>query len=573
VSHNLVRPILIVNMNTSPANIFLALVILLLQSQVFGAQFGFSNVPSFETTTGVLHSTNCVLVLTDEHPTPYASGQKRYILEFVMDQNNAFQLLHAETGSIYNSCSGHFDTRTNQYKTTVYYGANLYKQYKSRGLIPENSLYFDNNAVLGTVELVLELKGQSTFTITDHNFVRDYMSEAVYINADDAKNIALPNSIDLNNLVVTLNSTHSDGFQEELTSPSFVSTNEQGLVLMPMSADVGYYNLRLNWNKEVEYLTVVVSENPSKLEAEADAIDIAGFNSANVQAIPVRVITYNPSSFSGNSEFQRAETASYGPRDVYTYLNAQYKMGIDETNFFELCGELPSDYDKATEVNKGLGSSIRKNRQALGHTSCMINEVMRAVNSIFGYFTDLGIKFAVDEIVHTDYADFDMTIDTSELLDTLSTSSLAKSGYINIFYVPYVAGTQGVTYLNSDINGPNGASIVRVAQMDLNYDARVTAHELGHVFGVNHLLQPSIYRPKSNPDAELQVPSFFDIGANPGCTYLNVMSSFGAGCNDIKNGFRPFNSLVHGKLIKTIFARQLYEWRLTDQKVSLQSPR
>ena len=88
-------------MNTSPANIFLALVILLLQSQVFGAQlaFGFGDVPSFETTTGVLHSTRCVLVLTDEHPTPYATGQKRYILEFVMDQNNAFQLLHAETGT------------------------------------------------------------------------------------------------------------------------------------------------------------------------------------------------------------------------------------------------------------------------------------------------------------------------------------------------------------------------------------------------------------------------------------------------------------------------------------------
>ena len=575
MSHNLVRPILIVNMNTSPANIFLALVILLLQSQVFGAQlaFGFGDVPSFETTTGVLHSTRCVLVLTDEHPTPYASGQKRYILEFVMDQNNAFQLLHAETGSIYNSCSGHFDTRTNQYKTTVYYGANLYKQAKSQeGLILENFLFFDNNAVLGTVELVLELKGQSTFTITDHNFVRDYMSEAVYINADDAKNIALPSSIDLNNLVVTLNSTHSEAFQEELTSPSFVSTNEQGLVLMPMSADVGYYNLRLNWNKEVEYLTVVVSENPSKLEAEADAIDIAEFNSANVQAIPVRVITYNPSSFSGNSEFQRAETASYGPNTWYQYLNAQYKMGIDETNFFELCGELPSDYDKATEYGKGLGFFIRKNVSALGHTSCMINEVMRAVNS-FGHFTDLGIKFAVDEIVHTDYAGFDMTRDTYELLDMLSTSSLAKSGYINIFYVPYVATTQGVTYLNSDINGPNGASIVRVAQLDLNYDASITAHEIGHVFGVSHLIQPSIYRPKSNPDAELQVPSFLDIGANPGCTYLNVMSSFGAGCDDIKNGFRPFNSLVHGKLIKTIFARQLYEWRLTDQKVTLQSPR
>ena len=189
-------------MNYAVRNTCLALAILFLQNQVFAATnwYGFSYVPSFEITTGVLDSSSCVLVLTDEHPTPYASGQDRYHIELVLGQNDAFQLVHAEPGSIYNSCSGHFDSRTNQYKTTVYYGTNLYKEtpiYSGK--------YFDNNAVQGKVEIVLKYNGNSEFTIADHSFVRDYMSEAVYINADDTKNVVLPGSIDLNNLVVTLN--------------------------------------------------------------------------------------------------------------------------------------------------------------------------------------------------------------------------------------------------------------------------------------------------------------------------------------------------------------------------------
>ena len=67
-------------MNYAVRNTCLALAILFLQNQVLAATdrftnwSGFSYVPSFEITTGVLDSSSCVLVLTDEHPTPYASG-------------------------------------------------------------------------------------------------------------------------------------------------------------------------------------------------------------------------------------------------------------------------------------------------------------------------------------------------------------------------------------------------------------------------------------------------------------------------------------------------------------------
>jgi hypothetical protein len=549
-------------MNYAVRNTCLALAILFLQNQVLAAPAGFSNVPSFEITTGLLDSAECVLVLTDEHPIPYASGQDRYNIKLVLGQNNAFQLVHAEPASIYNNCTGHFDTRTNQYKTTVYYGMNLYKE----GPPSYPVKYFDNNAVQGKVEIVLKYNGNSEFTIADHSFVRDYMSEAIYVNDDGTKNVALPSSIDLNNLVVTLNSTHSDAFQEELTSPGFVSVNEQGLVLTPMSADVGYYNLRLNWNNEVEYLTVVVSQNHSQLEAEPGTIDITEFNPAKVQAIPVRVITYDPSSFVGNSEFQRVYSR-YGPSDIYAYLNAQHNMGIDEISFFELCGELPSDYDRRNTY-PGPGT-ISKNASATSHTPCMVNELMSEVNKIFSVYSDIGVKFTVDEIVKTDYADFDMTMGTTKVLEALKASSLAKSGYINIFYLPFVKGYQGQAYLNDDINGPNGASMARINQNDLNGDANITAHELGHVLGVNHLTSPSSYNPKSNQDVELQIPSFVDIGANPGCAYINIMSSFTGGCDNTKLGLMSFNTLVYGDLIKKIFARQLYEWGLTDQKVAL----
>ena len=549
-------------MNYAARNTCLALAILFLQNQVFAAQswYGFSYVPSFEITTGLLDSSSCVLVLTDEHPTPYASGQDRYHIELVLGQNNAFQLVNAKPGSIYNSCSGHFDSRTNQYKTTVYYGTNLYKEtpiYSGK--------YFDNNAVQGKVEIVLKYNGNSEFTIADHSFVRDYMSEAVYINADDTKNVVLPGSIDLNNLVVTLNSGVV-GVQEELTSPGFVSANGQGLVLTPTSADVGYYNLRLNWNNEVEYLTVVVNENPSKLEAEPGTIDITEFNPAKVQAIPVRVITYDPSSFVGDSEVQRVYSL-YGTRIPIKSLNTQHNMGLDEISFFELCGELPSDYDRSN-IWPGP-STIAKNSTATSHTPCMVNELMSEVNKIFSVYSDIGVRFTVDEIVKTDYADFDMTMGTTKVLEALKASSLAKSGYINIFYLPFVAGYQGQAYLNDDINGPNGASIVRANQSGINFDANITAHELGHVLGVAHLTSPSSYKPKSNQNVELKIPSFLEIGANAGCAYLNVISSFTGGCDNRKFGLGSWNTLVHGNLIKKVFARQLYEWGLTDQKVAL----
>jgi hypothetical protein len=549
-------------MNYAVRNTCLALAILFLQNQVFAATnwYGFSYVPSFEITTGVLDSSSCVLVLTDEHPTPYASGQDRYHIELVLGQNDAFQLVHAEPGSIYNSCSGHFDSRTNQYKPTVYYGTNLYKEtpiYSGK--------YFDNNAVQGKVEIVLKYNGNSEFTIADHSFVRDYMSEAVYINADDTKNVVLPGSIDLNNLVVTLNSGVV-GVQEELTSPGFVSANGQGLVLTPTSADVGYYNLRLNWNNEVEYLTVVVNENPSKLEAEPGTIDITEFNPAKVQAIPVRVITYDPSSFVGDSEVQRVYSL-YGTRIPIKSLNTQHNMGLDETTFFERCGELPSDYDRSN-IWPGP-STIAKNTTATSHTPCMVNELMSEVNKIFSAYSDIGIKFTVDEIVKTDYADFDMTMGDTKVLEALKASSLAKSGYINIFYLPFVTGNQGQAYLNDDINGPNGASVSRMNQNDLNGDANITAHELGHVLGVPHFTEPSSYKPKSNQNVELKIPSFLEIGANTGCAYSNIMSGFTGGCNNNKFGLGSLNTLVYGNLVKKVFARQLYEWGLTDQKVAL----
>ena len=553
-------------MNYAARNTCLALAILFLQNQVLAATdrftnwSGFSYVPSFEITTGLLESRSCVLVLTDEHPTPYASGQDRYHIELVLGQNDAFQLVHAEPVRFNISCPGYFDTRTNQYKTTVYYGTNLYKEapYMS-------GKRFDNNAVQGKVEIVLKYNGNSEFTIADHSFVRDYMSEAVYINADDTKNVVLPGSIDLNNLVVTLNSGVV-GVQEELTSPGFVSANGQGLVLTPTSADVGYYNLRLNWNNEVEYLTVVVNENPSKLEAEPGTVDITEFNPAKVQAIPVRVITYDPSSFVGDSEVQRVYSL-YGTRIPIKSLNTQHNMGLDEISFFELCGELPSDYDRSN-IYPGPGT-MAKNSSATSHTPCMVNELMSEVNKIFSVYSDIGVRFTVDEIVKTDYADFDMTMSTTKVLEALKASSLAKSGYINIFYLPFVAGYQGQAYLNDDINGPNGASIVRANQSDIMFNANITAHELGHVLGVDHLISPSSYKPKSNQNVELKIPSFLEIGANAGCAYLNVISSFTGGCDNRKFGLGSWNTLVHGNLIKKVFARQLYEWGLTDQKVAL----
>jgi hypothetical protein len=554
-------------MNYAVRNTCLALAILFLQNQVLAATdrftnwSGFSYVPSFEITTGLLESRSCVLILTDEHPIPYASGQDRYHIELVLGQNDAFQLVHAEPVKFNMSCSGYFDTRTNQYKTTVYYGTNLYKEapYMS-------GKRFDNNAVQGKVEIVLKYNGNSEFTIADHSFVRDYMSEAIYVNADDTKNVVLPSSIDLNNLVVTLNPAETGGPQEELTSPGFVSANGQGLVLTPMSADVGYYNLRLNWNNEIEYLTVVVNENPSKLEAEPGTIDITEFNPAKVQAIPVRVITYDPSSFVEDSEFQRVYS-SYGNRGYNKTLNALHNMGLDETTFFELCGELPSDYDRSNL--KTVTWNMSKNSTATSHTPCMVNELMSEVNKIFSVYSDIGVRFTVDEIVKTDYADFDMTMGTTKVLEALKASSLAKSGYINIFYLPFVAGYQGQAYLNDDINGPNGASIVRANQSGINSDANITAHELGHVLGVAHLTTPSSYKPKSNRNVELKIPSFLEIGANAGCAYLNVMSSFTGGCENRKFGLGSWNTLVYGNLIKKVFARQLYEWGLTDQKVAL----
>jgi len=334
-----------------------------------------------------------------------------------------------------------------------------------------------------------------------------------------------------------------------------------------MSADVGYYNLRLNWNNEVEYLTVVVSQNPSKLEAEPGTINIAEFNPAKVQAIPVRVITYDPSSFAEDSEFRRVYSRYGTPNPLKESLNAQHKMGLDETTFFELCGELPSDYDRSN-IYPGP-STIAKNTIATSHTPCMVNELMSEVNKIFSVYSDIGVRFTVDEIVKTDYADFDMTMGTTKVLEALKASSLAKSGYINIFYLPFVAGYQGQAYLNDDINGPNGASIVRANQSGINFDANITAHELGHVLGVAHLTSPSSYKPKSNQNVELKIPSFLEIGANAGCAYLNVMNSFTGGCDNRKFGLGSWNSLVHGNLIKKVFARQLYEWGLTDQKVAL----
>ena len=498
-------------MNYAGRHICLALAILFLQNQVLAATdrftnwSGFSYVPSFEITTGLLESRSCVLILTDEHPIPYASGQDRYHIELVLGQNDAFQLVHAEPVKFNMSCSGYFDTRTNQYKTTVYYGTNLYKEapYMS-------GKRFDNNAVQGKVEIVLKYNGNSEFTIADHSFVRDYMSEAIYVNTYATKNVVLPCSIDLNNLVVTLNSVNSCcNFQDELTSPGFVSAKGQGLVLTPISANVGYYNLRLSWNDEVEYLTVVVKENHSKLEAEPGAINIAEFNPAKVQAIPVRVITYNSSSFVGDSEFQRV-SSNYGGSSgdsIQKYLNAQHNMGLDETTFFELCGELPSDYDRSN-THSGPGT-FSKNVSATSHTPCMVNELMSEVNKIFSAYSDIGVKLTVDEIVKTDYADFDMTMRTTKVLEALKASSLAKSGYINIYYLPFVAGSQGQAYLNDDINGPNGASIARANQSDIMFNANVTAHELGHVLGLPHFTLPSSYKPKSNQNVELKIPSFF----------------------------------------------------------------
>lgn len=519
----------------------IGLLFLLTASSYSYSQNGLSRFPTFDFASGTLKSERCVLILDDQHPIPYAPGQERYFVEFAFN-GTSFSLTKATPGSHFDTCAGTYDSRTREYLTTVYIGNHLHKGppvVPGRNYKPEFK-FLDPAAIEAKVEAKFTLNEESQFVLSEFAYARNYIPEEVLVQAGQQASIQLPEQIDIRLLTVS----SKDGF-----SPvDFAIISSNSLILAPAENDVGFHNLRLKWGNEIEYIHVVVQA--TDVEPEVDSIDISEFNPVNVAEIPVRVITFNPDSFEGGDGLRVAYTF-YAINTTYEDFNSQFGMGLDTDNFEAHCGPLPQRYERSGA--------------AFGATPCMVNTLFDQVNQKFAVYENLGIHFSVKEIVESDFTGFDMTISTNELLGLLSKSELAKNGHINIFYLPYVECCQGTTYLNGDLNAEQGVSILRANQLDLPYNAIITAHEIGHALGVPHLTATSTYSPKPNPGASLQIPSFLDIDALAGCEYLNIMSNFTDGCS----GAYVFNTPVHGNIIKKIIARQLYEWGLTTQKVRL----
>lgn len=251
----------------------------------------------------------------------------------------------------------------------------------------------------------------------------------------------------------------------------------------------------------------------------------------------------------------RNSAVGYKSLTIHHHFNQQYGMNLPVDNHYHnYCGDLPIRYQY-----QGSESA------AFGNTPCMINTMIDYVNARFRDFADIGVTFTLAEIVETDFPGFDMTLPSDELLAQLSQSDFAKSGYINLFFLPYGDILQGTTYLNGDLNSQNGVTIVRTDQNPLYDSSVVTAHEIGHTFGLPHLFEPITHTAISDATHEIVIPSFFDIKANMGCEYANIMSSYDGGCPFP----HKFDTLIHGDIFKRVIARQLYEWGLTSQKIDL----
>lgn len=507
------------------------------------AQSPFSTVPTFDLNSNLLDSSRCVLILTDTHPAPYAPGQERYFIQLTRN-NDSFQLTDAQPGTEWDTCSGTFDARTGLYSTSIYFGSNLYvgPPLEIHSYWNPASQYLNVSALTGKAEVTLKLSDNNTFELLNYRFINDYLTDALFVAEGESRHLPLPAPLQGKTLQIVAN----DGTD----TIDFIQQQASELIVSPTANDFGYYNVRLLWDDQVEYLSIVVTRSTAGAAVESDAIDIAEFDPARTQAIPVRVITFDPSVFPDSAPLRLAGTR-YGNNQLSDDLNAQYGWNLDTSSFESYCGPLPDGYNKQGWAH--------------GANDCMVATLMERVNERYAVYSNIGIRFSLAEVIESDYAGFDMTRPSRELLAELAVSELAKTGYINIFYLPYVECCQGSTYLNGDINAKHGISIVRANQLDLDYNATITAHEIGHALGVPHLTAKSTYVPMSNPGISLEIPSFLDIQAKEGCEYLNIMSNFTDGCD----GPYTFDTPIHGELIRKILARQLFEWGLTQQKIKL----